>query len=336
MKLSMFSVVDHYPEGARDLRSLYGEIIDQAVLADRLGFETVWLAEHHFIDYGVVPNPAVMLASLAPRTSRVKLGPAISLVPFRDPRQVAEDYVMLDQLSGGRAVLGVGSGYVKPEFDGFGIPFEEKHARFNEGLDTIVKLIGGERVTLNGRYSRSGAIRLNVSAIQQRMPVFVAVGQRDAMARVGAQGHSVMFMAYTMCNAIGDAAAVVGDYRQARKQAGHIASAGTTAVGMHTHVAATDAEARDAAEEAFARYCSTRLKARKRSYEEAVNDGVVLFGSPQTVADRLVALHRMGVDEFMTLHNFGLIDASVAESSMKRLMQDALPLVRERILAAAA
>lgn len=336
MKLSMFSVVDHYPDGGRDLRTLYGEVIDQAVLADRLGFETVWLAEHHFIDYGVVPNPAVMLASLAPRTSRVKLGPAISLLPFRDPRQVAEDYVMLDQLSGGRAVLGVGSGYVKPEFDGFGIPFEEKHARFNEGLETVIRLIGAESVTLNGTYSRSGPIRLNVTPIQQRIPVFVAVGQRDAMARVGGQGHSVMFMAYTMCNAIGDAAAIIAGYRDARRQAGHIASAGTVAVGMHTHVGATDAEARDAAEEAFARYCSTRLKARKRSWQEAVDDGVVLFGSPAKIADRLVALHRMGVDEFLTLHNFGQIDASVASSSMRRLMQDALPLVRERILAAAA
>src|SRR5436189_163988 len=130
MKLSMFSVVDHYPEGARDLRQLYSEVIDQAILADRIGFDTVWLAEHHFIDYGVVPNPAVMLAHIAARTRRVKLGPAISLLPFRDPRQVAEDYVMLDQLSGGRAVLGVGSGYIKAEFEGFGIDFEQKHARF--------------------------------------------------------------------------------------------------------------------------------------------------------------------------------------------------------------
>ena len=335
MKLSMFSVVDHYADGPRDLRQLYSEIIDQAVLADRVGFDTVWLAEHHFVDYGVVPNPAVMLANIAARTGRIKLGPAISLLPFRDPRQVAEDYVMLDQLSGGRAVRGGGSGYVKPEFDGFGIDFEQKHARFAEGLSAVSKLIAGERVVLDGVFSKSGEIKLNVSPIQ-KIPVYVAIGRREAAHFVGTQAYSVMFMAYTLCDHINDAAALIADYRRGRKEAGHVAAAGEAAIGMHTHVAATDAEARDGVQEAFDRYCSTRLKARKRPYQDAVNDGVVLFGSPETVADRLVALHRMGVDEFMTLHNFGMIDASLAQSSMKHLTQDVLPLVRQRILSAAA
>lgn len=336
MKLSMFSIVDHYPEGPRDVRRLYEEVVEQAVLADRLGFDTAWFAEHHFIDYGVVPNPAVMLASLAPRTSRLKLGPAISLVPFRDPRQIAEDYAMLDQLSGGRVVLGLGAGYVKAEFDGFGINFAKKHDRFNEGIEIITGLLAGESMTLNGTYAKSGEIKLNVPPLQRPMPIYIAIGHPDTVRRVGLQGHSMMFMAYTLCDRIDDARDIVGRYREARKEGGHIGSGGTTAIGMHTHVAATDAEAREGVEEAFVRYCSTRLKARKRSYDEAVETGVVLFGSPQTVANQLIAMYRMGVDEFMTLHNFGMLDASSAQSSMKLLMQEALPLVRESILASAA
>lgn len=336
MKLSTFSVVDHYPEGPRDVRTLYNEVIEQVVLADRLGFDTAWLAEHHFIDYGVVPNPAMMLSHLAARTSRVKLGPAIALVPFRDPRQLAEDYAMLDQLSGGRVVLGLGSGYVKAEFEGFGIDFADKHNRFNEGIDIITRLLAGERLTLNGVYAKSGEIKLNVPPVQSRVPIFVALGHPDAIRRVGMQGHSMMFMAYTMCDRASDAGGIVEKYRQARGESGHMPSAGSVAIGMHTHVAPTDAQARAQVEEAFARYCGTRLKARKRSYEEAVETGVVLFGSPQTVASQLIALYRLGIDEFMTLHNFGAIDASLAQSSMKLLMQEALPLVRSSILASAA
>lgn len=336
MKLSIFSVVDHYAEGTRDVHGLYREIVEQAVLADRLGYETCWLAEHHFVDYGVVPNPAVMLASLAPRTSRLKLGPAISLVPFRDPRQIAEDYAMLDVLSGGRAVLGLGSGYVKAEFEGFGLDFEQKHSRFSEGLSVISELLAGKQVTLNGTYSRSGPIKLNVPPVQKAMPISVAVGHPDAVKRVGAQGHSMMLMLYTLCQQTSDVAPIVASYRQARKEAGHVVPAGSVAIGAHTHVAATDAEAREAVEAAFNRYCSTRLKARQRTYQEAIDTGVVLFGSAETVADQLIAMHRMGVDEFMTLHNFGMIDPALAQSSMKRLMQDVLPIVRDRILAAAA
>ena len=126
MRLSIFSVQDHYPASARTLPQLYGQVIAQAELADRLGYDTFFVAEHHFHEYGAVPNPSVMLSTLAQRTKRLRLGSAISILTFHHPLTVAESYAMVDVLSGGRLVLGVGSGYLKHEFEGYHIDPAEK------------------------------------------------------------------------------------------------------------------------------------------------------------------------------------------------------------------
>jgi len=77
MRMSIFSVQDHYPTQARTVPELYKQILVQAELADQLGYDTFWVAEHHFHEYGAVPNPAIMLASIAQRTKRLRLGTAI-------------------------------------------------------------------------------------------------------------------------------------------------------------------------------------------------------------------------------------------------------------------
>lgn len=336
MKISLFSVVDHYLGRQTSRHQLYADVIDQGVLADQLRFDGVWIAEHHFVDYGIVPNPAVLLAYLAARTKHVKLGPAVSILPFRDPRQVAEDYVMLDIVSSGRAMLGVGSGYVAPEYAGFNLDFTDKHERFNECLGALRKLIAGERVTLDGRFSQLNDVGLNVNPVQSSIPLAVATGNKDAVELIGRHGDSLMFMTYTMCNAMSEVEGVTARYRQGLAQGGHERSTRVVATGLHTHVGITDADARSAVHEAFERYGSTRVKARKRSYEQAVGEGVVLFGSPSRVADQLMALHRVGVDEVLTLHNFGDIDSRAAKASMTRLMNEVMPRVRERIAKAVA
>ena len=97
MRYSIFSVQDHYPSESRTVEGLYGQVIEQAELADALGYDTFFVAEHHFHEYGVVPNPAVMLSSLAQRTRRLRLGSAISILTFHHPLSVAESYAMVDR-----------------------------------------------------------------------------------------------------------------------------------------------------------------------------------------------------------------------------------------------
>src|SRR2546423_13794473 len=120
MRYSLFSVNDHYPRLARTVPQLYQQVMHSCELAERLGYDTFFCAEHHFHEYGVVPDPAVMLSALAQRTRRIRLGSAISILTFHDPRRIAETYAMLDLMSGGRPVFGGGSGQLPPQVVGLG------------------------------------------------------------------------------------------------------------------------------------------------------------------------------------------------------------------------
>src|SRR4051794_12833071 len=101
MRYSIFSVNDHYPRLPRTVPELYKQVMHACELAERLGYDTFFCAEHHFHEYGVVPDPAVMLSALAQRTQKIRLGTAISILTFHDPRRIAETYSMVDKKSGG-------------------------------------------------------------------------------------------------------------------------------------------------------------------------------------------------------------------------------------------
>jgi alkanesulfonate monooxygenase SsuD/methylene tetrahydromethanopterin reductase-like flavin-dependent oxidoreductase (luciferase family) len=336
MRMSIFSVQDHHPAGPRTVPQLYGEIIAQAELADRLGYDTFWVAEHHFHEYGVVPNPAVMLSTLAQRTTRLKLGTAISILTFHNPLTVAESYAMVDVLSGGRLVFGVGSGYLAHEFAGYAIDPAEKRDRFDENLAAVKRLLAGERVTAQGRYHVIDAVKLNVLPLQREVPLYVAILRREAAYHVGRQGHNMLCVPYASLESFGDIATLIGEFNKGRAESGSPASENSAAVTLHTHVAESDAAARRNAERPFNLYVDTRLYAKKSTYDDAMRNGLHLFGSVETVADKLVALSRMGVDHVMALQNFGLMPQPLVAASMERLMRDVMPRVRERIGTASA
>lgn len=331
MKLSIFSVQDHYPSGARTVPQLYGEIIAQAELADKLGYDTFWVAEHHFHEYGVVPNPAIMLSTLAQRTQKLKLGTAISILTFHNPLTVAESYAMVDVLSGGRLVYGVGSGYLPHEFSGYAIDPAEKRDRFDENLAIVRRLLSGERVTAKGKHSNVDAVALNVLPVQREVPIYVAVLRREAAFHIGKQGNNLMCVPYASLDNFDQIEDLVAEYRRGKAEAGVAASDDDTVVTLHTHVAESDAAARRDAEKAFNLYVDTRLYARKSTYDDAMKNGLHLFGSVETVTDKLVALHRMGVRNVSTLHNFGLLAQPVVRASMERLMREVLPRVTARV-----
>jgi alkanesulfonate monooxygenase SsuD/methylene tetrahydromethanopterin reductase-like flavin-dependent oxidoreductase (luciferase family) len=92
MRFGIFSVADHYPkELGRTPGELYAELLEQAEAADELGFDSFWIAEHHFHEYGAIPRPPVWLAAAAERTRRIRLGSAVVVLPFDDPLRTAED-----------------------------------------------------------------------------------------------------------------------------------------------------------------------------------------------------------------------------------------------------
>ena len=331
MRMSIFSVQDHYPAGARSVAQLYGEIVAQAELADRIGYDTFWVAEHHFHEYGVVPNPAVMLATLAQRTKRLRLGTAISILTFHNPLTVAENYAMVDVLSGGRLVYGVGSGYLPHEFAGYAIDPAEKRDRFDENLAIVRRLLAGERVSAKGRFSNVDAVALNVRPLQREVPIYVAVLRREAAFHIGRQGNNLMCVPYASVDHFNEIGDLIGDYRRGRAEAGFAPSDDDAVVTLHTHVAESDAAARRNAEAAFNLYVDTRLYAKKSTYDDAIRNEVHLFGSVETVVNKLVALHRMGVRHVSALQNFGMLAQPLVHESMERMMREVMPKVAARV-----
>ncbi|HEX2216282.1 MAG TPA: LLM class flavin-dependent oxidoreductase [Xanthobacteraceae bacterium] len=333
MRMSIFSVQDHYPWRERSVPQLYSQIIAQAELAEALGYDTFWVAEHHFHEYGAVPNPAVMLATLAQRTRRLKLGTAISILTFHNPLTVAESYAMVDVLSGGRLVYGVGSGYLAHEFAGYAIDPAEKRDRFDENLAVVKRLLAGERVTAHGKFHRIDAVQLNVLPVQREVPFYVAILRKEAAYFVGRQGHNMLCVPYASLERFEDIAELLSEFHRGRAECGRPAEENACAVTLHTHVAASDAQARRNAEAAFNLYVDTRLYAKKSTYDDAMRNGLHLFGSAETVADKLAALAAMGVDHIMALQNFGLMPQELVQESMQRLMHEVMPRVRARLKA---
>jgi len=331
MRYSVFSVNDHHPGLPRTVPELYAQVMRQCELAESLGYDTFFCAEHHFHEYGVVPDPAVMLSALAQRTSRIRLGSAVSILTFHDPRRIAESYAMVDMMSRGRLVLGVGSGYLAHEFVGFDREPKEKRERFNENLALVRRLMAGETLAYEGRYSRSEKALLNVLPHEGRVPpVYVAVLARDAAYHVGRQKDRVFTVPYASCKDFDDIGRMLAEYRKGLAEAGLDPDDDDHVFTLHTHVAASDEEARQLAKAAYDLYVDTRLYAKKHVYEDIVANGINLFGSVATVAAKVRALHAMGVRHVATMHNFGALEPRLVERSMTLFAREVMQPIAAR------
>ena len=336
LRFSVFSVNDHHPDLGRSIAQLYQQVMRQCELGEALGYDTFFCAEHHFHPYGVVPDPAVLLSALVQRTSRIRLGTAISILTFHDPRRIAETYSMLDMMSGGRFVFGVGSGYLSHEFTGFDSQPAEKRDRFNENLDIVKRLMAGETLSYQGRFSKSEKVALNVLPHEGRVPpIHVAVLAREAAYHVGRQGNRIFTVPYASCKSFEDIGVMLAEYRKGLADAGLPADDDDHVFTLHTYVADTDEEARVEAKAAYDLYVDTRLYAKKHFYEDILANGICLFGSVETVTRKMCRLHEMGVRHVATLHNFGAMPQAQVERSMLLLARDVMPAVAGRVEAGA-
>jgi len=139
--------------------TFYREALEEAIYGEELGFDSVWLEEHHSIRNHYWPSPLMALAGFAARTSRIRLGTDIVVLPFYHPVRAAEDAAMLDVMSDGRAIFGAAIGYRPPEFDLFGVSLDDRGARYVEMLKIMRALWTGEQVDYAGRFFKvKGAI----------------------------------------------------------------------------------------------------------------------------------------------------------------------------------
>src|SRR6516162_8813331 len=172
----------------------YHDFINYVVEAERLGFSSVFLVEHHFTGFGQVSASMILLSYLAARTERIRLGTAVVVLPWHNPVLVAEQAATLDLLSGGRVDFGVGKGYRQAEFDGFCMPMAEATERFDEAMEIIRKAWSTE-----GRFSHHGKrwhydnIVVEPEPLQRpHPPLWLAAGSPDSVRRAAREGYNLL------------------------------------------------------------------------------------------------------------------------------------------------
>lgn len=171
---------------------IYGEMLEQAELAEELGFHSIWMSEHHFIDDGYCPSTLIAAAAAAARTKKITIGTRLLLLPLHNPVRVAEDAAVVDIISGGRFVLGMAIGYKLEEFRAFGIDRSKRAVMMNEGVEIIRKCWNEEKFTYSGKAYQFTDVSLQPKPVQKPLPIWLGArggGAIDRVARMGDGWH---------------------------------------------------------------------------------------------------------------------------------------------------
>ncbi len=178
------------PAGSdRTFEREYRETLELVRLAEALGFDSVWVSEHHGASDGYLPSLLPMLAAFAAATERITLGTGVVLTPLHDPLRLAEDTAVVDQLSGGRLILGLGIGWREEEFRMFGVPLAERVQRTSETVEILRRAWTGRRFSFEGRSFRYDRVRVTPPAAQPGGPrIFLGGYAERAVRRAGRLG----------------------------------------------------------------------------------------------------------------------------------------------------
>ncbi|MFF5206452.1 LLM class flavin-dependent oxidoreductase [Streptosporangium sp. NPDC000396] len=242
MKFSTFHLFHRFD--GQSFKDVYDYHLELVELAEELGFDGVRLAEHHFRDYGVVPNLFTMLANMAARTEKLRLGTGIVVLPLHNPIHVAEEAAMVDLLSGGRLELGIGRGYQSFEFEGFGIDLAEARDRFNEALEVILGLWGNPAFQHEGKFYRTGTeVELVPRPAQTPFPpIHVAAVSPETVTMYAERGLPILADPAATFRKVVKAAET---WRETAGSAGHDVTSSELVVARSVYVAPTAEQARE-------------------------------------------------------------------------------------------
>jgi alkanesulfonate monooxygenase SsuD/methylene tetrahydromethanopterin reductase-like flavin-dependent oxidoreductase (luciferase family) len=335
----------------RSQAEVIAEEVDQMVLAESLGYDSVWLTEHHFADYGLSAAPSVLAATVAARTSNVTIGTAVYVIPFHHPIRLAEETATLDILSRGRIVVGIGRGNRPLEFYGHGLTLDESRVRMEEGVEVLLRAWTTPRVTFRGQHWNIDGIPVQPQPVQRpHPPIAIAATSEQSVAWAASRGFRLL------SSGLGTPLAALRRQREVYADAlGASALEAATqgdlldrwVVTKHVYVAETDAQARAEAEpherwylDSFARSLSAdglpvsdtvrqqaeQMVARtaSRRFEDLIDEALII-GSPSTVRERVAALQDAGVGELACWMNFGGIPFEQVRRSMRLFIEEVAP-----------
>ncbi|WP_421841714.1 LLM class flavin-dependent oxidoreductase [Mycobacterium sp.] len=323
MKTSLFFLLDHYPELPYSVADRYRATIDQCVEADELGYDTVWIAEHHFHQLGTAPNPAVLLAAIAARTTRLRVAPGVAVLPMRPALYTAENYAMVDAISGGRLNLGLGMGNSSWELAGVGVDTDERRDIYRAALAEIADRFEGAAA---GEFDRES---INVACTQQPVPpLFIASTSTDGAYQVGRAGSSLL----TISNPRTANTAEVGDrvraHRQGLTDAGIDPDTKQAVVVAFGFCAPTAEEAREHGGQALARLAHNKTGIEldpNDCYDQLTTQGTAVLGDPNQAATLIARFADEGISHLAFFNAFGGLPAELNTNSIRLLASAAQP-----------
>ena len=175
MDFGYFTLSDnHYENNTRSSNQFVADITAEAVLADKLGMHSAWIGEHHFNSLGVLSCPDLVLAHVAAKTARIRLAPAVTVLPLHHPIRVAEQWATLDLLSNGRVDFACGRGYDRREYEPFHVSFDDNQGIFEEGFELVRRLWAAEdRISHHGKHYSFDDVRITPKPVQRPLPIYV-------------------------------------------------------------------------------------------------------------------------------------------------------------------
>ena len=297
----------------------YKGFIDYVVEAERLGYHSIFLVEHHFTGQGQVSASMTLLAYLAAKTSRIRLGTAVVVLPWHNPVLIAEQAATLDLLSGGRFDFGVGKGYRKPEFSGFCIPMAEGAERFDEAMEIIRKAWTSE-----GRFSHHGKrwhyddIVVEPEPIQRpHPPLWLAAGSEASIRRAAREGYNLLLDQIALTDQIIERVAM---FREECGKIGRAYDPAMVAVARALQMFHRE-EDRAAALETRARVVKAigDIAQGTRPDVAIEQDDAPLLGLPQEVIARVQRLRDGGVENLL------LVDPNANVANLRAFAAEVMP-----------
>src|SRR5712691_6968547 len=346
MQFGYFPLSDnHYVDNRRSANALIADILDEALYAEAVGLHSAWIGEHHFSSLGVLSCPDLVLAHVAARTSRIRLAPAVTVLPLHHPIRVAEQWATLDLLSGGRVDFAAGRGYDRREYAPFGVSFEDNQAIFEEGMEIVRRLWeSDEPLSHHGAHYSFDDVAITPRPVQRPIPAYVASFSRPSIELAGRLGCNLIVAPFAAAMTFGGLRQVAELYRETCVR--HGKPAGRLMCSYFLHFADTpEAEAAARARQiryykecviaAFPgdpatappsyRYFIEIVDRLTKVRPEDLGENSVLIGSPAQVTDTLKKVEAAGIDEVILYVNVGLKPHPQVKHEMARFMTEVAP-----------
>ncbi|HXS41374.1 MAG TPA: LLM class flavin-dependent oxidoreductase [Stellaceae bacterium] len=351
MKFGHFCLPTYFEDVDGDVGGFMRRFVDFLVSSEDAGFDMLFANEHHFDAYGgLIPSPTVMVAALAQRTKRVRLGSSIIVLPLHSPIEIAEQWAMIDLMSNGRVELGVGRGFVEYDYDRLHVPLQGAQERLKDGVALIRKAWSGERFSHNGPHYQYENLQLWPRPQQRpHPPIWLACGGTpDSFRWAAEQGFGIFTVAYRGVQPLIPLNKI---YRDAWIAAGHSPKAYKIAAHYQVVLSEDGAEARDIAAKALKRYVGatthtmdrvrddrsgTKPTATLGAVEQQVLDVAkmveecrVVAGTPEDAVRLLTkAQEMMGITQVDCTFYFGGIPFELAQRSHRLFAEKVMPKMR--------